>query len=65
MDPEAPKVRRIDPEAMEVNEEEAGMEMLSLSQDEKQMLSKMIQGAGILEVYPPVRVNALGSKFGL
>ena len=65
MNPESPKVRRIDPEAWKSMEKKAGMEMLSLSQDKKQMLSKIIQGADILEVYSPVRVNASASKFGL
>ena len=60
------KMRRLDPEAMEADDDEGnGIDIDTLDSQDLLMLSQIIRGADIVEIYSPERVNRLATKFGL
>ena len=64
-----PKVRKLDSDIMDSNDS-AGIDIdsidkVKLDETDKTILGKMLQGSDVLELYSPVRVNAVAAKFGL
>ena len=55
----------LDVDTPPVNQATTDAEMHSLDEMEKRMLSSVVMGADITEVYSPERVNKLAEKFGL
>ena len=66
------KTRRLDDENVEMNDDAGGMnldsmqsEVLGLNAVDHLIIGKALQGSDVLELYSPVRVNAVAAKFGL